>query len=181
MAFQLTDHQWRIIAPILDRGSKETRGRKRVSDREILNCILDLIQLGGSWRRISRKNRALSFQTCHRRYSEWVNDGRLDLILETLAKDMEKETGVLLKSCFQDELYNLILSPDGFFISDGYAYYNNMSLPWSYKIRHFFESAWTWKVLLRSTSSWINKRLPKDLEERSNESDLQPYFSSNLF
>lgn len=176
MIFQLTNKQWGLIEPLLERRTLETRGRKRVSDRKVLNSILHVIQLGGSWRRLPKGKSLPSFQTCHRRYTEWFEDGRLDQILETLAQDMEKRAGISLQSCFLDQAYYAIVNPNVYYMNEaGFDAYEDPRLPWGDKTRLFFESAWTWKALLRSKSSWLVDRLPSDLEERSNLRDLQPY------
>lgn len=175
MTFQLTDKQWSLIEPILERRTLETRGRKRASDRKVLNSILHVIQLGGSWRRLPKGKGFPSFQTCHRRYQEWLEDGRFSSVLEVLAKDMEKRAGIPLSDCFMEEVYTAIMSPNSLFINEmGFTCYEDPTLPWTTRTRLFFESAWTWKELMRVDSSWIAVRLPSDLEHRSNIRDLQP-------
>ncbi|MCM2339414.1 MAG: transposase [Burkholderiales bacterium] len=176
LPFKLTDKQWALVEPLIKRNSLETRGRKRTSDRDVLNSILYVIQLGGSWRRLPKGEGFPSFQTCHRRYKRWIQDGRLNAVLEALAKDLEKRGGIKLSSCFMEEAYKAITSYNTLFINeDGFSCYANPELSWKDRTRLFFESAWVWKLLLLSNSDWITTRLPSNLLDRSNCRDLQPY------
>lgn len=175
MNFRLSDKQWGIIEPAVTRNRLETRGRKRLSNRKILESIFTVIQSGISWRRLPKGEGHPSFQSCHRRFLEWSDNGILDNVIEILAKDMEKRAGVLLRNCFYDELYVAIKSHSSLVIINDLEYnYIKTNFTWDKRTQHFFESAWTWKFLLLTHSEWILERLPNDLIYRSNCSEFQP-------
>jgi transposase len=47
MRYQLTDHEWVAIKPMLP---NKPRGVARVNDRRILNCIFWVLRSGAPWR-----------------------------------------------------------------------------------------------------------------------------------
>lgn len=76
------------------------RGKPRRDDCEILNGILWVMRTGAEWK--DMPERYPPYQTCHRRFQEWVRPGTFEIILRTLVKDV-KERGVLdLTECFID-------------------------------------------------------------------------------
>lgn len=173
--FTLSDKQWSLVEPIIARHSLETRGRKRWSDRKVLESILFVIQLGGSWRRLPKGNTFPSFNTCHRRYQRWVYSGSLDRVLVALAMDMEKRAKIPLKECFFDEIYFAMNSYNTLVMFEGTDdYYLDSRRSWDKRTRHFFQSAWTWKAMLRTRSPWLLERLPSNLAQRSDCVDFQP-------
>ena len=82
----LTDKQWDILAPIIpSKRRPDNRGRPRRDPRNVLNGILWILRTGAQWADLPE--RYPPYQTCHRRFQEWVEEGVLQSILETLAKD----------------------------------------------------------------------------------------------
>ena len=61
-------------------------GRPRVGDRELLRGVLWVLRSGARWCDLPRKEYP-SYQTCHRRFQEWVRDGVLQSALARIAKD----------------------------------------------------------------------------------------------
>jgi transposase len=175
-SFRLSDKQWSIVEPIVVRHSLETRGRKRWSDRKVLESILFVIQLGGSWRRLPKEEGFPSFNTCHRRYQRWLHNSVLDRVLEVLAMDMEKRGKILLKNCFYEDIYFDLIYNTGRLVlfNNSFDHYLDPNRKWEHRTRHFFESAWTWKIMLLSRSPWLLERLPHDLSQRSDYIDFQP-------
>lgn len=175
MIFTLTSEQWSLVAPILTLKRLDGRGRPRKPDRNVLQSILYVIQMGGSWRRLPKDGP--SFQTCHRRCHEWIDSGKLDRVFEALAQDMENRTGITMKFCFQDELYRLILE-NAIIMNEGLGLspYEDPDLPWETRIRLFFSSRWVWKMLLNTRSEWLRSRLPIDLAQRSECVEFDPSF-----
>jgi transposase len=98
---ELTDQQWSLIEPLFDKPPiVETRGRPRRTEREVLNGVLWILRSGARWQDLPE--RFPSYQTCHRRFQQWVRDGRLKNILETLAKDLLVRGKLDLSECFID-------------------------------------------------------------------------------
>jgi transposase len=96
---ELSDEQWQLIEPLLPK-SDTIRGRPRRDDREVLNGILWVLRSGARW--YDLPPRFPPYQTCHRRFQQWVRDGTLRHILETLATDLKERGGLDLSECFID-------------------------------------------------------------------------------
>lgn len=89
---ELTDEQWAVVEPLLAKPAKRAdgKGRPRVDNRVILNGILWVMRTGAPWH--DMPNRYPSYQTCHRRFQEWVKTGTFETILRKLVHDV-KERG----------------------------------------------------------------------------------------
>jgi transposase len=82
---ELTDEQWSLIEPLFDKTDVvHTRGRPARDAREVLNGVLWILRSGARWSDLPE--RFPPYQTCHRRFQQWVRDGRLKKVLETLAQ-----------------------------------------------------------------------------------------------
>jgi len=98
---ELTDEQWSLIEPLFDKPpAVTTRGRPRRSEREVLNGVLWILRSGARW--YDLPDRFPPYQTCHRRFQEWVKDGRLRKVIETLAADLHTRGKLDLSECFID-------------------------------------------------------------------------------
>jgi transposase len=80
----LKDEQWAIVEPLLPKVPRRAdgKGRPRVDDRAILNGILWVLRTGAPWHDVP--NRYPPYQTCHRRFQEWVEKGVFEEILRAL-------------------------------------------------------------------------------------------------
>ena len=99
---ELQDEQWALLEPLLPKVSPrpDGRGRPRCDDREVLNGILWILRSGARWKDLP--DRFPSYQTCHRRFQYWVEDGTLSRILSTLAKDLRDRGKIDVDECFID-------------------------------------------------------------------------------
>ena len=90
----LTDEQWTVVQPLIPVPPKRAdgRGRPRIDDRAILNGILWIMRTGAQW--MDMPDRYPSYQTCHRRFQEWVKAGAFEEMLKALVNDL-KERGDL--------------------------------------------------------------------------------------
>ena len=77
---ELSDKQIEIIAPLLLAGKSGSgfKGRPRRNNREVLEGFLWILRTGARWKYLPKKRPP--YQTCHRRYGEWVEDGTLEKI-----------------------------------------------------------------------------------------------------
>lgn len=102
---ELQDAQWAIIQPLIPPPSirDDGKGRPRVPDRPVMNGILWVLRTGARWCDIPE--RFPPYQTCHRRFQEWVKAGVFRHILETLAHDLEKRGKFKLAECFIDATF----------------------------------------------------------------------------
>ena len=98
----LTDKQWTLIAQHIPEPPKreDGRGRPRRDDREILNGILWILRTGAPWHDLP--DRYPPYQTCHRRFQEWVDSNVFARILHAMAEDMQERGGLDLEECFID-------------------------------------------------------------------------------
>jgi transposase len=98
----LTDRQWEVIEPLLpERDIRSTgRGRPRRPARDVLNGVLWILRTGAQWSDLP--DRYPPYQTCHRRYQAWVNDGTMEGILRALAEDLRDRGKLDLTEGFID-------------------------------------------------------------------------------
>ena len=98
----LTDVQWKMLDDLIPEPIRrgDGRGRPWKDRRAVLNGILWVLRTGAPWADVPE--RYPSYQTCHRRFQQWVRSGVMKGILETLALDL-KARGVLdVKEAFID-------------------------------------------------------------------------------
>jgi transposase len=99
---ELTDEQWAVVEPLLPKPAKRAdgKGRPRVDNRAILNGILWVMRTGAPWH--DMPNRYPPYQTCHRRFQEWVKTGAFETILRKLVQDVKERGDLDLTECFID-------------------------------------------------------------------------------
>ena len=98
----LTDKQWEIIEPLLPELPRRTDGRGRPwrSSREVLNGILWVLRTGAPWK--DMPERYPPYQTCHRRFQRWTEEGVMEAVLRALARDLEERGKIDLGEGFID-------------------------------------------------------------------------------
>ena len=102
---ELDDKQWAIIGPLIPepRRRSDGKGRPRRDDREVLNGILWILRSGARWQDLPE--RFPPYQTCHRRFQQWVGAGVLRGVLEALAEDLRSRGKLDLRECFIDATF----------------------------------------------------------------------------
>ena len=85
----LTDQQWKILDPLVPEPARrrDGRGRPWKERRAVLNGILWVLRTGAPW--VELPDRYPSYQTCHRRFQQWVQSGVMRGILEVLAAELK--------------------------------------------------------------------------------------------
>ena len=96
----LKDKQWEILVPFFKEEQIVKRGRPRKNPREVLNGILWICRTGAPWKDLP--SRYPPYQTCHRYFQDWNEQGLWDKILFTLAKDLKDRGKIDLEECFID-------------------------------------------------------------------------------
>jgi len=98
----LTDEQWEVIKPWIPDPPRRLDGRGRPwrDARQVLNGILWILRTGAPWKDLP--NRYPSYQTCHRRFQQWVRSGIMKGILEALAEDLKVRGGLDVREAFID-------------------------------------------------------------------------------
>ena len=80
MRYELTDHEWTAIKPMLP---NKPRGVRRVNDRRVLNGIFWVLRSGAPWRDLPTAFGP--YTTCYNRFVRWRRAGVWGRIIEALA------------------------------------------------------------------------------------------------
>src|SRR6266566_10057367 len=98
----LTDPQWAILDQLIPEPERRTDGRGRPwrPRRDVLNGILYILRTGAPWADLPE--RYPSYQTCHRRFQQWVRSGVMRGVLEALAEDLKIRGLLDVKEAFID-------------------------------------------------------------------------------
>jgi transposase len=97
---KLTDAQWELLEPLFEIATEGGRGRPRRDARGVLDGILWILKTGARWCDLPRQYPP--YQTCHRRFQEWVEDGTLDEALRRIAQDLKDRGGLDVREAFID-------------------------------------------------------------------------------
>ena len=90
---RIPDKLWDLIAPLLPKEPpKPLGGRPRVSDRRIFAGIIYRLKTGCQWKALP--SQFASGSTCHRRFSEWVEQGVFEKIWEVLLEFYDVKQGI---------------------------------------------------------------------------------------
>lgn len=98
----LTNQQWSLIEPLFPEKDvrQVSKGRPRAHPRQVLDGVLWVLRTGAPWKDMPKRYGA--YQTCHRRFQEWVEAGVLELILRCLLADLESRGKINLTEAFID-------------------------------------------------------------------------------
>jgi transposase len=91
---ELTDEQWAVVSPLIPTPQRRAgqRGRPMRESREVLAGALWVLRHSAPWHELPQT--FPSYQTCHRRFQQWVSDGTLRLVLEALERDLRDRSGL---------------------------------------------------------------------------------------
>ena len=89
----LTDAQWAPLDPLIPapKRRKDGRGRPWRDRREVLESILFILRTGAPWADLPE--RLPPYQTCHRRFQQWVRSGVMRNVLEAVAENLRIRGG----------------------------------------------------------------------------------------
>jgi transposase len=98
----LTDEQWKTLESLIPkpRRRRDGRGRPWKSRRSVLNGILWVLRTGAPWADLP--DRYPSFQTCHRRFQQWVRAGAMTRIMTALAHELIARGAIDVREAFID-------------------------------------------------------------------------------
>lgn len=98
----LTDEQWAVLEPLIPKPVRraDNRGRPWRNPRDVLNGILWILRTGAPWKDLPE--RYPPYQTCHRRFQQWIDAGVFEQILHALADDLRERGDLDLSECFID-------------------------------------------------------------------------------
>jgi len=99
---ELTNPQWDRIETIIGSvpRNQERRGRPQRHPREVLDGILWVLRTGAPWKDVPQ--RYPPYQTCHRRFQQWVRQGVFKRIIHELAEDLYERGGIDIRETFID-------------------------------------------------------------------------------
>jgi len=79
--YDLTDFEWRVIAPLLP---NKPRGVPRVDDRRVLNGIFWVLRSGAPWRDLPERYGPRT--TCYNRFVRWRRAGVWDRLMDAITE-----------------------------------------------------------------------------------------------
>ena len=146
----LTDEQWAIVDPLIPvpRRRPDGRGRPWRARREVVNGILWILRTGAAWHDLPK--RYPPYQTCHRRFQQWVRSGVLVRVLRALAADLKTRGGLDLAECFIDD--SLVAAKSRGPVSGRPAGPRALA-SWQWQTAMVFQSPVTWPALGATRSS----------------------------
>ena len=102
--WELSEEQWLVVEPVL-RGARraDNRGRPWHDTRSVLNGVFWVLGTGAQWRELPEKYPP--FQTCHRRFQQWVRSGKLVEALRLLARHLHERGKLNLDEAFVDATF----------------------------------------------------------------------------
>jgi transposase len=103
---ELTNEQWTRIEPLVSSPTpkKDGRGRPPRDPRQVLNGILWILRTGAPWKDVPQ--RYPPYQTCHRRFQQWVRQGVFKRIVLELAEDLYERGGIDIHEAFIDGTFS---------------------------------------------------------------------------
>jgi transposase len=100
----LKDAQWAVLEPFFKPKARlEKRGRPPQDARGVLNAVLWVLRTGAPWHDLPE--RYPPYQTCHRWFQQWQQDGTLVELLRSLLADLRDRGKVDLEECFIDATF----------------------------------------------------------------------------
>lgn len=143
----LTDEQWAFIEPLIpekERLPRTTRGRPWRNPREVLDGVLWILRTGAQWQDLPE--RYPPYQTCHRRFQQWVRAGVMENILRELARDLKERGQLDISECFIDGTF--VVAKKG-------------ALGWERPSGAKVRSSWQWQTALVFQSPYASRVLAR--------------------
>ena len=101
---ELTDAQWELLKPLVEPAAGKRRGRPWRDTRQVLEGVLWILRTGAQWAELPR-DKFPPYQTCHRRFQQWVRAGTLVKVLRALAEDLLARGQLDLAETFIDATF----------------------------------------------------------------------------
>ena len=99
---ELTNAQWNRIELLVTFPTPKNDGRGRPArhPREVLDGILWILRTGAPWKDMPQ--RYPPYQTCHRRFQQWVKQGVFKRIAKELVEDLYERGKIDIREAFID-------------------------------------------------------------------------------
>lgn len=102
---ELTDAQWEVLKPLVEpKTPRLRRGRPWADTRAVFEGVLWILRTGAQWAELPR-DKFPPYQTCHRRFQQWVREGTLVEGLRVLAEDLLARGQLDLAETFIDATF----------------------------------------------------------------------------
>ncbi len=102
---ELTDVQWEVLKPLVEpKTPSQRRGRPWADTRAVFEGVLWILRTGAQWAELPR-DKFPPYQTCHRRFQQWVREGTLVEVLRVLAEDLLARGQLDLAETFIDATF----------------------------------------------------------------------------
>jgi transposase len=102
--WELTDEQWQLVEAVLRPARRaDNRGRPWHDTRAVLHGVLWILGSGAQWSEMPAKYPP--YQTCHRRFQQWVRSGKLVAALRLLARHLHERGQLQLDEAFVDATF----------------------------------------------------------------------------
>ena len=102
--WELSDEQWKLVETVLRPLRRaDKRGRPWHDTRAVLRGVLWVLGTGAQWRELPERYQP--FQTCHRRFQQWVRRGKLEQALRRLAQHLHGRGQLNLDEAFVDATF----------------------------------------------------------------------------
>jgi transposase len=102
---EVSNEEWAVLEPLLRfRQRPDRRGRPPQDTRAVLNGVLWILRTGAQWRELPQKYPP--YQTCHRRFQQWVRSGQLNEALRALAQELHSHGLLPLEEGFMDGTFS---------------------------------------------------------------------------
>ena len=102
--WELTEEQWVVVEPVLREARRaDNRGRPWHDTRSVLNGVFWVLGTGAQWRELPEKYPP--YQTCHRRFQQWIRTGKLERALKLLARLLYEQGKLNLDEAFVDATF----------------------------------------------------------------------------
>ena len=156
----LTDEQWSILQPLIPepKKRKDGKGRPWRDSREVMNGILWILRTGACW--YDLPDRYPPYQTCHRRFQQWVRSGVFRQILEALAADLKERGKLDLSECYIDGMFIVAKKGEGVLERPSAG---RVRSSWQWQTVLAFLSPYTLRLLRRMKSPLLNTLSPSVL------------------
>ena len=156
----LTDEQWAILEPLIPQEelAPSGPGRPWQPAREVLNGVFWILRTGARWQDLP--DRYPPYQTCHRRFQQWVDAGVFDHMLQVIADDLLERGDLDLSECFIDGTF--VVAKKG---ASTWARPSGGKVPrsWQWQTALVFLSPSTLSLLRHMKSPWLRRLSPRVL------------------
>ena len=146
----LKDAQWVVVERFFKPKPRlEKRGRPPQDARAVLNGVLWVLRTGAPWKDLPE--RYPPYQTCHRWFQQWQQDGTLVRLLRALVEDLQQRGKVDVSESFIDATFAGAKKGALELVRRAAA---KGPRSWQLQIAMVFLSESAWPALVRTKADW---------------------------